>query len=264
MSIDIVGSTPTMARSLLGVNVSVSSYDQTIENSLRWAKSGQSRAIFFANVHVVMEAFDDPDFSQRLNDADMVNADGMPLVWALRLLGEHAAQRVYGPDATRALLAAAEESGIPVGFYGGSELVSRSLVRITQLKHPILKIVFRESPPFRAPTLEEDFGVVDRIVKSKAGLLFVGLGCPKQETWIANHLGRIPAVMLGVGAAFDFIAGSKPQAPRWMMRIGLEWLFRLVSEPRRLALRYFKHNPRFIGLFLMQLLGEPKRQEPAR
>lgn len=250
-------STRSVVRSILGVNVVVSSYEETTEKCLRWARERQSRALFFANVHVIMEAFDDPAFSQRLNRADMVNADGMPLVWALRLLGERSAQRVYGPDTMVALLTAAEKAGVSVGFYGGSEPVLNSLVKVVSLRHPDLKIVFRESPPFRTLAPDEDTAVVDRITSSEVSLLFVGLGCPKQEMWVADHLGRIPAVMLGVGAAFDFIAGTKPQAPRWMMRIGLEWLFRLACEPRRLARRYFAHNPRFVGLFLMQLLADP-------
>jgi N-acetylglucosaminyldiphosphoundecaprenol N-acetyl-beta-D-mannosaminyltransferase len=253
-----------VVRSILGVNISVSSYDQTIANALRWAAERQSRAIFFANVHVVMEAFDDPLFAQCLNEADMVNADGMPLVWALRLLGEGSAQRVYGPDSTLAMLVAAERTGVLVGFYGSSPLVLKSLIRRAQLRHPNLKVVFHESPPFRELTYDEDAAAVDRINRAEVELLFVGLGCPKQEKWIASHVGRIPAVMLGVGAAFDFLGGSKPQAPRWMMRSGLEWLFRLVCEPRRLAVRYLRHNPRFIGLFAMQFLYDQKRQEPAR
>jgi N-acetylglucosaminyldiphosphoundecaprenol N-acetyl-beta-D-mannosaminyltransferase len=251
-------STRSVVRSILGVNVVVSSYEETTEKCLHWAREHQSRALFFANVHVIMEAFDDPVFRQRLNRADMVNADGMPLVWALRLLGERNARRVYGPDAMVALLTAAEKAGVSVGFYGGSEPVLNSLVKVVRLRHPNLKIAFRESPPFRMLTPEEDAAVVDRITSSEVGWLFVGLGCPKQEIWVADHLGKLPVVMLGVGAAFDFIAGTKPQAPRWMMRTGLEWLFRLASEPRRLARRYFAHNPRFVGLFLMQLLADPK------
>jgi N-acetylglucosaminyldiphosphoundecaprenol N-acetyl-beta-D-mannosaminyltransferase len=111
-----------------------------------------------------------------------------------------------------------------------------------------------ESPPFRALTLEEDAAVIERIQASGVQVLFVGLGCPKQEKWIINHLGYISCVMFGVGAAFDFLAGTKPQAPRWMMRYGLEWAFRFASEPRRLAKRYLRHNPRFVALFLRQLL----------
>jgi N-acetylglucosaminyldiphosphoundecaprenol N-acetyl-beta-D-mannosaminyltransferase len=124
------------------------------------------------------------------------------------------------------------------------------------LRYPDLGIVFHESPPFRVLTPEEDRAVVDRIAASGARLLFVGLGCPKQENWIMEHMGRVPAVMFAVGAAFDFIAGSKPRAPRWMQRSGLEWTFRFATEPRRLAMRYLKHNPRFIIKFLRQLLAE--------
>jgi len=246
-------------RSILGVNVAVSSYEETIQKCLQWGRERQSRALFFANVHVIMEAFDDRSFRQRLNNADLVNPDGMPLVWALRLLGETEAERVYGPDATLALLSAAEDADLSVGFYGGTQSTLDSLVKNTRLRYPNLKIVFNESPPFRVLTSEEDSAVMDRIADSKPQLLFVGLGCPKQEVWITDHLGRVPAVMLGVGAAFDFLAGTQPQAPRWMMRHGLEWAFRLASEPQRLAGRYFKHNPRFIGLMLRQVLaGSPE------
>jgi N-acetylglucosaminyldiphosphoundecaprenol N-acetyl-beta-D-mannosaminyltransferase len=126
----------------------------------------------------------------------------------------------------------------------------------------MLQIVFTLSPPFRPLSAMEDEDTIKRISDSGAGMLFVGLGCPKQEHWIMEHRGRIPAVMLGVGAAFDFLAGTKPQAPRWMMRNGLEWVFRLASEPRRLAGRYLKHNPRFLALFLQQwLTGHVSRAE---
>jgi len=223
--------------------------------SLLWAEQRQSRALFFAPVHMIMEAVDDPAFLARLNAADMVNPDGMPVVWALRALGEKRAQRVYGPDTTMAMLAAAENSGVPVGFYGGNQAVLDALLAVVRARHPKLNIAFYESPPFRALTPEEDLAVVNRIATSGARLLFVGLGCPKQENWVIEHRGRIPAVMLAVGAAFDFIAGSKPQAPRWMMRSGLEWVFRLATEPRRLAMRYLKHNPRFVFMLLRQLLA---------
>jgi N-acetylglucosaminyldiphosphoundecaprenol N-acetyl-beta-D-mannosaminyltransferase len=246
-------------RSILGVNIAVSSYDETVRNCLLWGRARRSRALFFANVHVIMEAFDDPSFRRRLNKADMVNPDGMPLVWALRALGEGDAERVYGPDATVAVLAAAEKAGLSVGFYGGSQKALVSLIDVARRRQPNLRIVFSESPPFRVLTPEEDIAVVDRIVSSGSQLLFVGLGCPKQEVWITDHLGKVPAVMLGVGAAFDFLAGTQPQAPRWMMRNGLEWVFRLACEPQRLAKRYFKHNPRFIGLILMQVLAESIR-----
>jgi len=246
---------PSVTRPILGVPVAISSYDEVVQKCLLWAAERQSRALVFANVHVVMEGVDDPAFFRCLQAADMVLPDGMPLVWALHALGESRAQRVYGPDTTVAMLAAAEKAGTPVGFYGASQAVLDSLVRVVRLRHPHLPVAYAESPPFRALTPEEDLAAVARIASSGARLLFVGLGCPKQERWVVEHLGKVPAVMFAVGAAFDFLAGSKPQAPRWMMRSGLEWVFRFATEPRRLAMRYLKHNPRFILKFLRQLLA---------
>ena len=244
---------------ILGVNIAVSSYGEVVERCSVWAEKGESRSVFFANVHMLMEAHDQPAFREKLNDADMVNPDGMPLVWALRMLGKKEARRVYGPDATEALLAAADKSGVAIGFYGGSEAALERLLGEVKRRYPGLRIVFSMSPPFRPLSEAEDESIVKRISDSGARWLFVGLGCPKQEAWILSHEDRIPAVMLGVGAAFDFLAGSKPQAPRWMMRHGLEWAFRLAAEPRRLAGRYLKHNPRFVVLFLLQWLRESRR-----
>jgi N-acetylglucosaminyldiphosphoundecaprenol N-acetyl-beta-D-mannosaminyltransferase len=204
---------------------------------------------------MMMEAADDPAFLLQLENAGTVFPDGMPLVWALRLLGEKRAQRVCGPDATAALLAAAEKAGISVGFYGGSQAALDSLLSAVRLRHPELKTAYAESPPFRQLTPEEDLAVVERISSSQVRLLFVGLGCPKQEHWIVEHLGCVHAMMFAVGAAFDFISGSKRRAPRWMQRCGLEWVFRFATEPHRLAGRYLRHNPRFILKFLRQLLA---------
>jgi N-acetylglucosaminyldiphosphoundecaprenol N-acetyl-beta-D-mannosaminyltransferase len=237
---------------LLGVNLAVSSYDEVVTKCVNWAKASEPHAVLFANVHMLMEAHDTAGFRSALNRADMVNPDGMPLVWALRALGHSNARRVYGPDATEALLGAAQSSNIPIGFYGGSEATLTKLVAEVERQYPRIQVVFQMSPPFRPLSKTEDDNIVRQISNSGARWLFVGLGCPKQEAWILDHRDRVPAVMLGVGAAFDFIAGSKPQAPRWMMRNGLEWVFRLVSEPRRLAGRYLKHNPRFVVLFLRQ------------
>jgi N-acetylglucosaminyldiphosphoundecaprenol N-acetyl-beta-D-mannosaminyltransferase len=245
--------TPFVTRPILGVQVAVSNYDEVIRHSLAWARQRQSRALFFAAVHMVMESIEDTVFLRQLNRAGTIFPDGMPLVWALRALGESRAQRVCGPDLTAALLAAAEQAGVAVGFYGGTPATLEALVRAVRQRHPNLLVAYREAPPFRALTPEEDRAVVERIVSSEARLLFVGLGCPKQEHWIVDHLGRVPAVMLAVGAAFDFIAGNKRRAPRWMQRSGMEWVFRFASEPRRLGVRYLKHNPRFVLKFLRQL-----------
>lgn len=241
---------------ILGVEVTPGSYESVANTTLAWAKRGESKAVCFTTVHMLMEAYDDPKFHALLNQMDIVNPDGMPVVWSLRAIGEANAGRVYGPDATVFLLQAAEKADIPVAFYGGSEQTMEALVAEVRRRYPQLKIVFTLSPPFRPLTAAEDEEITAQIVNSGARMVFVGLGCPKQEWWVMEHRGRIPAVLFAVGAAFDFFAGTKAQAPRWMMRSGLEWLFRLVTEPRRLAGRYMKHNPRFIFLILKQLIKE--------
>jgi N-acetylglucosaminyldiphosphoundecaprenol N-acetyl-beta-D-mannosaminyltransferase len=204
-----------------------------------------------ATVHSVMEAWDDPGFRQVLNAADLVTPDGMPLVWMLRRLGYPDQQRVYGPDLTLHVCEAAAREGVPVGFYGGLPEALEAMVSKLRRLFPGLVVAYAWSPPFRPLTPEEDAQVVREIVESGARVLFVGLGCPKQERWMGEHRGRVPAVMLGVGAAFDFHGGRVRQAPRWMQERGLEWLFRLAMEPRRLWRRYLKHNPRFVVLALL-------------
>lgn len=237
---------------ILGVKIAVSNYVETADKCISWAKSNESRTVIFANVHVVMEACDHPEFRALLNSADIVNPDGMPLVWALKALGISHATRVYGPDATEVLLGRARDAKVRVGFYGGSPSTLKTLIEIVHQRYEGIEIAFAMSPPFRPLNADEDAEVVREIIKSGAQILFVGLGCPKQEQWVMEHYHRIPAVMLAVGAAFDFIANTKPQAPRWMMRNGLEWVFRFATEPRRLAGRYLKHNPRFVALFFHQ------------
>jgi N-acetylglucosaminyldiphosphoundecaprenol N-acetyl-beta-D-mannosaminyltransferase len=242
------------SRLILGTRVDGTSYAEATRQVITWAKAGKSRGVFAANVHMVMEAYDHPAFRAIVNDSDLVTPDGVPLVWSLRLQGVTHATRVYGPDLTPLVLQAAEEEGIPVGFYGGESAVLDTLIDRVAANYPSLQITYHEAPPFRPLTVEEDECVVRSIAGSGAKILFVGLGCPKQERWIAEHRGRVPAVMLGVGAAFDFLAGTKPQAPDWMQVIGLEWVFRLASEPRRLWKRYTKHNPRFVYLLAGQML----------
>ena len=237
---------------VLDLNVARSNYNEVVDKCVAWAKDGKSHCLTFAAVHMVMEGHDKPEYRAKLNSLDMVNPDGMPVVWALRVLGHRDATRVYGPDATVHLLTAAQKQGIPVGFYGGSEETLAKLVTEVKKNYSGINIAYAVSPPFRKLTAEEDDQIVKDINASGARFIFVGLGCPKQEEWMVSHRDRIPAVLLAVGAAFDFLAGTKPQAPRWMMRNGLEWVFRLASEPRRLAGRYFKHNPRFVALVFRQ------------
>ena len=236
---------PPECRYILGTRVDALSYESATAQILAWAREGCGRTVFCASVHTVMEGFDHPEFRSLVNAADMVTADGVPLTWSLRGLGVPGAVRVYGPDLTRALLAAAECEQVAVGFYGGSPSTLERLLEATARAHPRLPVRYAWSPPFRSLSPAEDDGAAAAIRASGAKLLFVGLGCPKQECWSAAHRDGIGAVIIAVGAAFDFLSGVKPEAPKWLQRAGCEWAFRLAVEPRRLWKRYLKHNPRF-------------------
>jgi N-acetylglucosaminyldiphosphoundecaprenol N-acetyl-beta-D-mannosaminyltransferase len=230
-------------------------YQTATDQVAFWAARYESRYICAANVHMLMEAWDSKDFLQVVNRADMVAPDGMPLVWMMRMKGWRGQTRVYGPTLMLHVLAAAEKNGLPVGFYGSSPDVLDRLIERMSHRYPGLKVTFSYSPPFRAVSDQEDEEIVQRIHESGARILFVALGCPKQEKWMADHKDRLRLVMLGVGAAFDFHAGTKPQSPAWMQAYGLEWIYRLWVEPRRLWRRYLWHNPRFVFLAVLDLLG---------
>jgi N-acetylglucosaminyldiphosphoundecaprenol N-acetyl-beta-D-mannosaminyltransferase len=242
-------------RQILGMRVDATSYADAVDRILDWATSSdpQSRYVCVATVHMVMESYDDHRFRTIVNHADLVTPDGMPLVWALRLLGVPDSTRVYGPDLVPALCEEAARRGISVGFYGGSSEVLERMIATVRRRWPSLSIGYRWSPPFRPLTPAEESLVVEQITGSGVEVLFVGLGCPKQERWMADHRDKLRLVMVGVGAAFDFLAGAKRQAPRFLQQAGLEWCFRLATEPRRLWHRYLYHNPRFIALLARQL-----------
>jgi N-acetylglucosaminyldiphosphoundecaprenol N-acetyl-beta-D-mannosaminyltransferase len=249
---------------ILGMKVSPTDYSHASELICEWSRHGLSKYVCIATVNNVMEAYDSERFQRVMNQADLITPDGMPLVWGLRLLGRRNATRVYGPDLTPFLLEKAAARGLPVGFYGGSPATLEALVNIVRKRFPELPIAYRYSPPFRDLTRDEDDRIIGDINRSGVRILFIGLNTPRQDYWMAAHKGRVQAVMLGVGAAFDFLAGSKPQAPLWMRGAGLEWLFRLMTEPRRLWRRYLKHNPRFVVLFTLQLLHIRKFESLAR
>jgi N-acetylglucosaminyldiphosphoundecaprenol N-acetyl-beta-D-mannosaminyltransferase len=244
---------PLASRSILGMRVDATSYEHATAVVLDWSRRKQSRYVCASSVNNVMEAHDNVAFRDVMNAADLVTPDGMPLVWGLKLQGCRTASRVYGPTLTELLCERAAVESVPVGFYGGTEGVLTKLVDELHARWPNLAIPYVWSPPFRALTALEDQEVVDRINSSGALIVFVGLGTPKQDVWMAEHKNRIGAVMLGVGAAFNFIAGEKKQSPRWLQALGLEWLFRLACEPRRLWKRYLLRNPRFLALFARQL-----------
>lgn len=243
---------PLNCRLVLGMRTDSTSYSDAIARVLTWASGRESRYVCVANVHVTMESYDCDEFRGVVNGADLVTPDGMPLVWALRLFGLSKSTQVRGPSLTLDMMERAAALGVPVGFYGGAPAVLELLVKECQRRFPGLRTVYAYSPPFRKLTTEEDAAIVQEINASGAAILFVGLGCPKQERWMALHRGSVNAVMLGVGAAFDFLSGVKPEAPKWMQGAGLEWVFRLATEPRRLWWRYVYHNPRFVVLLARQ------------
>jgi len=238
---------------VLGMRVDATDRITSSRLIMRWAAAHESRVVCAASVNNVMQARSNRTYLGAMNRADLVTPDGMPLVWALRGLGMRSAEHVRGTDLTLAVLDAAEGEGVPVGFLGGSPDVLAGLLGEVARRWPALRVAYAWSPPFRPVPPEDDDRIVAAINASGARILFVGLGCPKQELWMQGHRERVRAVMLGVGAAFDFLAGSKTEAPPIMQRTGTEWLFRLASEPRRLSARYLRQNPRFLVLLAIQL-----------
>jgi N-acetylglucosaminyldiphosphoundecaprenol N-acetyl-beta-D-mannosaminyltransferase len=247
---------PLPGRSILGMRVHATSYVDTVQRVKNWALLKESRYVCEAPVAMVMESYDSPEYRSVINQADLVTPGGMPIVWAMRLLGVRGQPRVYGPQVMLHLCAHAAQNGLSIGLYGGSPSALGRLGPELKRRYPALKIGYEYSPPFRPLTPEEDRKVCFQIRQSEIQMLFVGLGCPKQERWMAQHKPHLPVVMLGVGAAFDFISGEKPWAPAWLQRLGLEWLYRLLTEPRRLWFRYLWHNPRFVCLVALQLVRE--------
>ncbi len=244
---------------ILGVAISNVNPVFVLRKIDKWIEGNTPNYICVANVHTVTECQWNPDLRRVVNRAGMVTPDGMPLVWVSRWMGNKQAERVYGPDLLLKVCENSIEKGWKHYFYGGGQGVVELLVKNLTSQFPGLHVAGIGTPPFRKLTDAEDQDVVERINLANPDIVWVGLGMPKQELWMGDHFGRIKApVMIGVGAAFDFHAGLKPQAPKWMQQNGLEWLFRLLSEPRRLWKRYLINNPVFILLVTLQLLGIKK------
>lgn len=245
---------------MLNVGVSVTSYDELVSRCADWiasrrAQSGgpAARYMCFLSVHGLITARDDLNVRQILNGADIVAPDGMPVVWALRSFGFKNQARVYGPTAMYRICERAAELGHRIFLYGGTEDSLAELRRRMLSRFPALQIAGAYAPPFRPLTEDEDRRVVAMIRDSDADLVFVGISTPKQERWMDEHREALPGVVFaGVGAAFDFHAGRVRQAPGWMQRLGLEWLFRLTMEPSRLWKRYLLVTPRFLPLWAAQ------------
>ena len=240
------------SRRVLGMRVDATSYAETADAVIERARAGAGGMVCVATAHMAIECLDDPALRRAVSSSLRVTPDGMSLVWALRSLGVPGATRVYGPSLLEVLCARAEAEGLPVGLHGGAPEVLDALAAELRRRHPRLRIPYAVSPPFRAQDASEEAAAREAIRASGARILFVGLGCPKQERWMAAQRDALPCVQVGVGAAFDFVAGAKPQAPAWMQGAGLEWLFRLVSEPRRLWRRYLVGNARFAYHFVLR------------
>ncbi|XGV96118.1 MAG: WecB/TagA/CpsF family glycosyltransferase [Leptolyngbya sp. BL-A-14] len=254
---------PTLPfRFILSTRVDATSYQDACDRIQAWATAKQSCYVVAANVHVVMTGYWQRSFQRILNGAVLVTPDGMPLVMGLRLLGVKQQPRVYGPDLMLAWCDRAAQTGMPIYLYGGTKPMLDTLQQTLQERFPGLIIAGSYAPPFRPLTLEEEKTDCDRIHASGAAVVFIGLGCPKQEEWMARQQGVLQAVMIGVGAAFSFHSGEVSQAPRWMMAWGLEWLYRFAMEPGRLWKRYLVNNPAFLILFGWQLLRDRLAGKP--
>ncbi len=237
---------------ILGMRVRVGTLEEIREQIASWAEQGLGRSVCVSNVYTCMQSVDSAEYRRLINTADLSVADGRPILWAQRLLGAEGAEQIRGLDLSVAVCQEAARRGLKLGLYGGTPDFLEPLTQTLQERAPGLEVVCAISPPFRPPTEEEDRSYVEEIIRSGTQILLVGIGCPKQERWMAAHRDRLPCVMLGVGAVFDFLSGRKPEAPRLLQLMGLEWLFRLQSEPRRLWRRYLIQNPRFLWRFSKQ------------
>ncbi|NMO90295.1 WecB/TagA/CpsF family glycosyltransferase [Actinomycetospora sp. TBRC 11914] len=241
---------------VLGVRISCLTLDSAVEEVSGWVVRDEHRYVCVTGVHGVMECRRDPQLLRIHNRSGLTTPDGMPMVWSARWAGRRDVSRVYGPDLMAAVLARAAERGWSSFFYGGSSGTAELLAERLTARFPGLRIAGTWTPPFRPLTPDEDAEVVRVINDSGAQLVWVGLSTPKQERWLAEHVGTLRAnALFGVGAAFDLQAGTIPQAPRWMQRSGLEWAYRLGREPRRLWRRYLRNNPAFV----LKILAHPPR-----
>jgi N-acetylglucosaminyldiphosphoundecaprenol N-acetyl-beta-D-mannosaminyltransferase len=241
---------------LLGVHVSAFDLPAAVAEMTHAIQESRLGYVSTCPVYTLMQGYERPEVRAALNGADWVTADGMPVVWALRALGARHVGRVYGPDLMLALSELSAQRGFAQYYLGGAPGVADQLAQNMQVRFPGLKIAGVGCPPFRALTAEEEQALIDQVNASGAHIVWVGLGSPKQDVWMARYRQRLtPPLLIGVGAAFDFFTGRVPQAPRWMQTSGLEWLFRLMSEPRRLWRRYLIYNPKFVFQLGLQLSG---------
>jgi len=241
---------------ILGVKINIMQIGNAIKCIENFIEEGGNHYICLCNVDVLVKCQKDKDFFNVVNNADLILPDGMPLVWGAKLSGFKHAKRIDGPSLMLAVCERSCKKKLSHFLYGGKKGQPELLSKKLSERYPGIKVSGCYSPPFRPLDSSEDKYIVEMINNSNADILWVGLGAPKQERWMSDHVGKINVpVMIGVGAAFDFNSGNKKRAPQWMQCIGLEWLFRLMQEPNRLWRRYILGNTYFILYFLLQILG---------
>lgn len=239
--------------SILGVPVSGLDRASTVETILRWAGRHESRYICACDAHSIFQFARDEGHREALLKADMITADGRPLVWVARMRGNSQIERVSGPDLMPAVCAASQKQGLRHYFYGGSQGVAMAVALELRKACPVLAIAGSESPPFRPLSSSEEDDLERRLREAEVNIMWIALGCPRQEKWMREHVGKFKGVVLiGVGAAFDFQCKRIPRAPLWMQNAGLEWLHRLCSEPQRLWRRYLLTVPWFAAASLAE------------
>lgn len=240
---------------ILGVQISALNMQLALKQMETWLAEREPNYICVTPAHSIMECVNDPTLLPIFNGAGLVTPDGMAVVWLLKLKGRKHVGRVYGPDLLLAACAHGLSKSYRHYFYGGAPGVTEKLVEKLSERFPGLQVAGMLTPPFRPLSPEEDQEIVRQINEARADIIWVGLGSPRQELWMHSHLGKVNApLMVGVGAAFDFLSGKKTQAPLWIQRHGLEWLFRFASEPVRLWPRY-RQYPKFILLVMAESLG---------
>jgi N-acetylglucosaminyldiphosphoundecaprenol N-acetyl-beta-D-mannosaminyltransferase len=242
-----------MHKPLISLLINSGTYNTFLKIIAKHSKDKQSSYICVANVHMTIEAYWDKEFATSVNNADLVTPDGMPIVMALRLLYGLKQERVAGMDLLPDLLKEAEERNLSVFFYGGTQEMLDKTKKFIQEHYPSLEKHNYLSPPFRPLTNEEEESVIKQINDTGANMVFVALGCPKQEKWMASMKGRINSCMIGIGGALPVMIGDQKRAPVWMQKASLEWFYRLIQEPRRLFKRYLVTNTLFIFLIIKQL-----------
>ena len=243
------------------IRISIRSFAESINQVERWANDGartRTRLVTFTNVHMLTEGYRAPRFHLIHRQMDLNCPDGMPLVWLGRIHGKHFT-RVCGPEFMEAFCANPAYGSLNHFFYGGREGVAERMIDKLKLQNPLLKVVGCYSPPFRSLSPEEDSSIVNRINESGADIVWVSLGCPKQEIWIHEHREKLHArVLIAVGLAFDIIAGDKERAPKLLRVAGLEWLYRLLQEPARLGRRYLQSNSLFLFMLFLSMFSRSR------